>query len=469
MKRTVAFFAIAAALALGALLVRLLPALQKPTAQPSSDPVVVPPVPGVQTSGDVLRLSAALSDPYVLAGGQREVFAKVDIDAASVASSGQRAPVNLAVVLDRSGSMAGEKIEACRRAARQLVKSLDERDRFALVTFGSDATTLIASTLATPDAKERMLAAIDGIAEMGGTNISGGLEAGLAELVAHRKDFNSSRIVLLSDGQANEGVSDPVGLQALARRIAAQDVTLSSIGVGLDFNEYVLESLAEHGGGAYHFLEDAERLASILGAELKQAMAAVAQSPTLAVVPLGGAAVAEVYGYLSETQGGVTTVRMPDFVSGQSRKVVVRMFVPANFPGTVEVARLSLAYTDLTRNRAPGAAQVSVHAAVTNDAALVQSHRNKDVGAVAAHANALQALRRAASATQEGRRAEAERELRQAEDILQKAQADFGPNDDFARALGEAKSFAGALAAPAGSAEANRGAKRMHSFSYEAR
>jgi Ca-activated chloride channel family protein len=217
MKRTALFFAIAGAVGLLALFVALVP--QATTSTTVAPPPVVPNVsvtpPGPQQAGDALKLSAALSDPYLVLGGQREAFLKIDLDAVRREGT-DRAAVNLAIVLDRSGSMAGEKIEQCRRAARHLVQQLDGRDRFALISFGSDVTQVISSTLATPAAKQQMLSAIDGIVETGGTNLSGGLEAGLAELIAYRSQYNVSRIILLSDGQANEGISDPRGLAAIA-------------------------------------------------------------------------------------------------------------------------------------------------------------------------------------------------------------------------------------------------------------
>ncbi|HEY3448634.1 MAG TPA: VWA domain-containing protein [Myxococcales bacterium] len=474
MKKTAVMFGLAAVLGVVALILMLLPKVQPAVSTPTppittTTPVVVAPPPGPQTGGDVLKLTASLSDPYVLAGSPREVFLKADIEATNVTAATGRAPVNLALVLDRSGSMAGEKIEQCRRAARQLVEQLDSRDRFSLVTFGSDVTTLISSTLATPDAKARMLAAIDSIAELGGTNMSGGVEAAVGELDRYRNDFGVSRIVLMSDGQANEGIADPSGLASLARRISSQNLTLSSIGVGLDFNERVMESIAEYGGGSYHFLNNAEQLGNIFGGELKQAVATIAIGSALTITPGAGVTVADVFGYFSEIGGGATSIRLPDFTSGQKRKVVVRLLVPASSPGNVEVAKVALTYVDVNKNHAAGSVQVAIGAAVTPDSTIVLTHRNKDVAAVAAHANALQVMRKASAFAQDGNAKEAEQNIEQAKAVLEKAEAEFGKNAELDQAMGEAKAFEGALAAPAGSAAVNAGAKRIHAFSNSAR
>lgn len=470
MKRTALLFAVAAGLGLMALAITLVPRL--PHSQPpipASPPTPVPPPPGPQAAGDALKLTATLSDPYVLAFGLREVFLRADIEAAPLPSTQERAPVNLALALDRSGSMAGEKIENCRRAARQLVSQLHERDRLALVTFGSDATTLIQSTPVTPAARARMLSAIDGILEMGGTNMSGGLDAALAELIAYRGQYGTSRLLLLSDGQANQGIADAAGLSALARRIAGQGVTLSAIGVGLDFNEYVLESLAEYGGGSYHFLSNVEELAGLFGAELEQATRTVAVGTSLSFVPASGVSVAEVYGYLSEAQGGAILVHLPDFAAGARRSVVLRLAVAAERPGAMDIGRAALRYSDASRGGAPGAVQVSVGASATPDPALAQNSRNQGVAAEAVHASALQNLRSAGLSYKQGQRGEAERKAEAARQILRAAEATYGRSAELDKALVETEAFESSLSAPADSEVGNRAAKRIHAFSNSAR
>ncbi|MFN7131799.1 MAG: vWA domain-containing protein [Myxococcales bacterium] len=470
MKRTALIFALAASFGMSALLLWLVPALRHgpaPVAAPEPPAVPTPPTPPVTpllNTGGPLTLRATLSDPFLHAGGLREVFLKIDLDAEKAAGS-ERAPVNLALVLDRSGSMAGDKIEHARRAARHLVAQLNERDRFALVTFGSEVTTLVESVQATPEAKQRLMAAIDGISEIGGTNISGGVEAGLAAIIAYKSRYAVSRLVLLSDGQANEGIVSPEGLSALSRKVNAQGVILSAIGVGLDFNEHVMESMADYGGGAYHFLSDSEQLAAIFDRELQQATRTVASSPVLTIRPKGGT-LQEVYGYLSEQDGGVMRVRLPDFAAGEHRKVVVRMLVPASSVGALAVADVSVDYADVTRDRAPATAALSVGATVTPDFQLAAQNRNKDVAAVAAHAEAVKGMREAGKQYAQGRRSEAEAAIRQARKKLEAAKSTLGSYEEFEQAEGEARAFEDAVQSYAAPSAA---AKRIHSYSNQAR
>ncbi len=461
MKKTTLFFAVAGVLGLIALLINQQPRTAAAGFVPASLP---------QSAGDVLKLTASLSDPYLAAGGQREVWLKADLDAVTLASNGRRTPVNLALVLDRSGSMAGQKLDQCRRAARALVQQLDESDRLALITFGSDVRVLVPSLQATFSARERMLATIDQIESMGGTNMSGGLEAGLAEAAPYRSAYNVTRLVLLSDGQANEGVSDPAGLSAIARRMGTMGVTLSTVGVGLDFNERTMAALAEYGGGRYSFLADVSQLESLFAGELQQALSTVALQPRLTIAPLPGVQVAEVLGYLSEPQGAATVVRLPDFVSGAHRKIVARLLVPASAVGSLEVAQVSVSYQDVTRNRAPGSAQVAVRASVVSDQAFAANNRDKGVAAEVAQSNAVEAMRQASQLYADGNGADAQRFLDKAKKELKRGLAEFGPRQDYDSALKAADRFEGVMQnAPAASAVGNAAAKTLHSFANENR
>ncbi|MGC4115745.1 MAG: hypothetical protein QM765_14320 [Myxococcales bacterium] len=206
-----------------------------------------------------------------------------------------------------------------------------------------------------------------------------------------------------------------------------------------------------------------------MAGKLKQAVATVAIGTSLSITPAAGVTVADVYGYFSESAVGATSIRLPDFTSGQKRKVVVRLLVPASAPGNIEVAKVALNYVDVNKSHAAGSVNVTVAAAVTPDSTIVLTNRNKDVAAVAAHANALQAMRKASAFAQDGRRDEAEQNIEAAKAVLQKAEAEFGKNAELDQAMGEASAFEGALAAPAGSAPVNAAAKRIHAFSNSAR
>src|SRR5512141_532049 len=245
MNRTTVFLGMAAGLALLALVLGLPSRISAGGGQQPQPPPVVTQPPAQTTDGSI-RMQARLAHPYS-ASGQSDVFVTADLKGVDVPGS-QRAPVNLAVLIDRSGSMSGQKLQDAKTAARHLVNQLQDSDRLAIIHYGSDVRTFPA-TMATPENRDRMLRYIDNIFDEGGTNIGDGLSAGRDQLLGAIRELKVNRIILISDGQPTEGMTDPSDLQNVVREIRTNGVSVSSIGVGTDFNEDLMQSFAEIGAG----------------------------------------------------------------------------------------------------------------------------------------------------------------------------------------------------------------------------
>ena len=211
--------------------------------------------------------------------GASEAFVTVDVEGAQLPGQ-PRSPVNLALVIDRSGSMNGPKLAHAKEAARHLVKQLGRGDRLSIVHYGSDVSAL-SSMPADPDGQARMLAYVDGIWDEGGTNISAGLEEARRQLLPFAREYRVSRVILLSDGQPTEGLVHDEALTALARQLRADGLSMSAIGVGEAFNEDLMQGFAEYGAGAYGYLREGAQLASLFERDLKQAATTVAQHVSL--------------------------------------------------------------------------------------------------------------------------------------------------------------------------------------------
>jgi len=156
----------------------------------------------------------------------------------------ERAPLALALVIDRSGSMAGPKLETARRCASWLVGRLSGQDRLALVDF-DDRVRLLAPL--GPPEPSRLGPAIAAIQEGGTTNLSGGWLKGLEQLRGSSEP--ARKILLLTDGHANQGITDRARLAELARSAHALGVGTATIGMGADFDEERLTAMADAGGG----------------------------------------------------------------------------------------------------------------------------------------------------------------------------------------------------------------------------
>ncbi|MCA2977217.1 MAG: VWA domain-containing protein [Myxococcaceae bacterium] len=405
MNRTTTFIALAVAL----LLLAVVGGLPKPppptpttTAPPMRPPVVAPaPPPATQRAPGALRLTGKLSHP-VLAPGTSDVFATLEVSAVDRPGA-PRAAVNLAVVIDRSGSMSGAKIAQARRAALHLVELLNETDRLAIVHYGTDVQVL-PGAFATAANKERMRGFVRAISEQGGTNIGDALVAGKAQLDVARSDFTVNRLILLSDGQPTVGVTSAAGLERVAQTLRSAGTTITALGVGADFNEDLMQRLAELGGGSYGFIRDAEATASLFERDLAQAGTMVARGVTVSVELPPGVALREVLGRPSAVEGRRVTVTMPDFSARQTERLVVHL-TASGLTGAegaaVDVAAFRLDYVDLLASQ-PGLEQLRLAALVTGDRALAEQRRDPEALVFANRARASQNVERAADAMKQG-------------------------------------------------------------------
>jgi Ca-activated chloride channel homolog len=420
MNKTVAFVSLAGVLALTALVLGLPLAPPPPDDSHGASPVGhrgLRPGLGVETSG-ALKMTGRLSHPYV-SPGTSELFATVDITGVEVPGA-PRLPVNLALVIDRSTSMRGYKLQQARQAAHHLVGLLGEDDRLAIVHYGSDVRSL-GGLPATPANRERMLQYIDGIWDDGGTNISAGLQEGRAQVRASACNDCVERIILLSDGQPTEGLTEDADLSALVKDIRTGGITVSAIGVGTDFNEDLMQGFAELGGGAYGFLEDAGQLGPLFQKDLRQAATSVARDVELSFTLSPEVRLEEVLGYRFKQEGRRVTVRLPNFSSGQTERVVARLTVQGARVGRpVNVTEVSLSFWDLRKNE-PMLHGVDLGAQVTPRPEEVLARQDKEATVYATRALSAKNLTLAAEALREGRKQEAKEYVTRNQELFEQA------------------------------------------------
>lgn len=414
MNRTGIFLAVAGVLALIALVAGV-PRFSRPTG-PTVGPVISPPK---TVSNGSLSMTGRLSHPFVSLGRQ-ELFATVDLEAVEVPGS-TRTAVNLALVIDRSGSMSGFKLNQAKQAARQLISQLAPTDRLAIVHYGSDVKAL-EGMLATTSNKEKMFTYVDGIWDDGGTNIAAGLTTARDVLLAARNDFKVNRLILISDGQPTEGIIEFEGLTAIVKEIRGYGMSVSSVGVGDDFNEQLMSSFAEVGAGAYAYLQDAAQLAAIFQKDLNAAGTQVARGVSLTFRVPRGAQLQRVLGYsqVSRRMDGdseLVTVALPDFAAGQQERVVAHFTVDGVTAGeSIDVSALDLSYLDVLADGAVhGEARLS--AMTTDQVKVVMDNRDKEAIVFAARARAADNTAKAAESIQQGDR-DGARKLLQLNTIL---------------------------------------------------
>jgi Ca-activated chloride channel family protein len=311
-------------------------------------PVALPVAPGNTTvtapgSGPV-TFTGALDRTTVLRGGDGIVRMELTMRGAPDVERRARRPTDLVIVLDRSGSMMGEKIEHARAAVRELVSQLAPDDRFALVTYSDGADVAIPLTPASAEVRGAWLATIASIAVDGNTNMSGGLDLGMGLIERARAAGRNARAILISDGLANQGDSSPEGLRSRAGRAARGEYVLSTVGVGADFNEYLMRTLADAGTGNYYFLRNGIELASVFANEFDAARTTVASALAVEVEPGDGVRVVDAGGYPLEQSGALVRFRPGSLFAGQERRIWLTFAVPQAAAGDHDVGKVALVY-----------------------------------------------------------------------------------------------------------------------------
>jgi len=252
-----------------------------------------------------------------------------------------RPPVAVALVLDRSGSMGGEKIALVREAAKQAIERLLPTDRFAVVIYDDVVTCLAPTTLATAAHKAHVMALIDTVEARASTNLSGGWFAGVDQLRA--ADLAGiRRALLLTDGLANGGITDPERLSACAEQFRGQGIMTTTFGVGADFDEHLLVQLAKSGGGNFYFIEHAAQIPELLAGEVGDALDVVLPQAELQLRTSASVRVRTLDGRPCRRTDEGWAVALGDLVSLQETSIVLAVEIAPGPMGEVLGVQVTL-------------------------------------------------------------------------------------------------------------------------------
>lgn len=380
MQRTALIYGLAVSTLAGAFLLapRLKPEpLPDPRPIPTPTPSTVGPVTELVYSDGVVEVTARLDRGHLSVGSNEAVWMDVALKASGIQ---QRAPLTAILVVDRSGSMAGDKIDAARMAAERFVNGLRDGDALGVITFGTDVTVELPVATIDSSSRARALNVVRRIEEGGGTNIDGGMAAARHMIRGADLSGRVGRVVLLSDGRPTEGDRREGTLVGHAAELRKQGIVTSTLGLGLDYNEDLMEHMAAEGGGRYHYMRHGSQLAQILSDELEQASAVVA-SGTKLYLPntIAGLQVLDVPG-ARVVRGDRVAVDIGDLAAGEERHVLVKLqLIPTDtvvtFAAPEVVYRKVVEKTDaLVANKADPFRMIA-----TRDMAQLEQSRRDDV------------------------------------------------------------------------------------------
>ncbi len=278
----------------------------------------------------------------------QKVYLMARFEAGTSPDDALRRPLNLSLVIDRSGSMAGEKIDYTRQAAQFLVQHLGANDTFSIVLYNDKVETLLAPEHVSN--KDSIVQLLERIRVRGTTNLSGGWLEGCMHVAAHKSARAMNRVILMTDGLANRGVTDNNTLITMAKQKYGEGVTTTAMGLGKDFNEDLMMEMANAGGGAFYFIESPEVTPEIFQEELSGLLSVVGQNLTISIVTSHDdvTGLRQLNAYPVDISGRETSFRLGDIFANEVKTLVLELSIPAlEKLGEAQIATLRFDYDEI--------------------------------------------------------------------------------------------------------------------------
>lgn len=338
---------------------------------------------GILASGciyaeDRVSVFSELDKPVVLAGSDERVVIKVGLKGLTVPVMPERLPLNVAIVLDKSGSMRHyDKMQNARLGAIEIIERLGEEDIISLIVY-SDRPQVIVPAQPVMD-RQALIEIVRGIYAGGSTALYGGVAYGADQVRRNMSWEYVNLVILLSDGLANVGPSSTGSLASLGRQLESEGITVTTIGVGLDYNEDLMTALAAESGGNSYFASTGRELPTIFAEEIGEAMTLTARDIRIRVDCPRGVRPVGVIGRDGETSGQTMSVRVGKLYGKNEKYALFEVEVTGEEDReALEVAKVNVEYVDPYTNETRNDRQ-SLKVAFDRDEKVVMEQENIDV------------------------------------------------------------------------------------------
>jgi Ca-activated chloride channel family protein len=306
-------------------------------------------------------------------------YLRLSLKSLAAAKRERNTRINAAVVIDRSGSMSGDRIAAAREGAHVALDRLSADDTFSLVAYNHEVD-VVSPAGRLRGSHDSLKRAIDRLTADGTTALYDGVEEGGRQVEEFLSRDNVNRVVLLSDGLANVGPSSPADLAELGRKLASKGITVSTIGLGLEYNEDLMQRLAAASDGNHVFVERPSDLAEIFDREFGDALSVSARDITIIIECKLGFKPIRILGRDGDIDGNRITLKLNQLQAENERYVVVELQAPdKQAAGTADIADVRVDYIDLDRDAKPARAEARPSVRFSGNAKEVEDGLNKTV------------------------------------------------------------------------------------------
>lgn len=373
----------------------------------------------VQTSS--IKLQVDMSHPLLLNQSKQRIYLKIGLTGtASKKWVKQRAPVNIAVVFDRSTSMSGTKLTKAKEATKMVLELLKPNDIFSLISYDSTVQVLVPATSIQGTSKTAISRQIDMIYARGMTALFGGVSKGIAEVSKYLSQKRINRIILLSDGQANIGPSSPNALGRLGMASARKGISISTIGLGLGYNEDLMQKLALKSDGNHGFAKNAKDLQRLFQAELGNVFTVLAQQIDLELTFSKHIKPIRVLDQTYQVRDNKLMLRWGQLYNKQHKYIIVECEVPKSKAlGSVELAEVKIQYRNM-QQQTTITMRKTIKAQRTNKAEEAKKRMSRELMSFVVEAIGNETVRKAMKLRDQGKVRSAIRLLRTNASYLQR-------------------------------------------------
>ncbi len=350
---------------------------------------------------------------YFQGEGQNEIYFMARLVGGMDTVEKERSPLNISLVLDRSGSMSSEsKLEKAKEAALLVLNNLNQDDQLSIVTYDDEVNLVKASGQV--EYKTALENKVRQIQSGGSTNLSGGMLEGYNQVKSTQTEKAVNRVLLLSDGLANQGITDLIELQKIVRQKFDLDkVAISTFGIGSDFHEDLMTNLAEYGRGNYYFIDSPDQIPNIFKDELTGLLSVVAQNATLKLnFPSNQLELEKVFGYEASINGNEINIPFNDVFAEEEKVVLIKFRLKAGVSETLNFSS-ELQYDDVLNSYERKNEKLQLKIEPTSDKVAYEESANDDVLKNIVAFNAIDRFEEAARLIDEGRYEEARKMMEQ--------------------------------------------------------